>query len=198
MSLFTPTDPRGPDRRRKQLMAKLAQQWGRGVPMPAMAGHMGGGSQFRGVGNFRPPSTHGLNVASSVLQRLGIGGQPGAGEFSPGPGAPISHIGTGVDPYSTAPAYISGGTPIAPGGGGNLPGGGSVLPPAVPPPFGSGAPGSPSGFPSWTPPDAGQPGAGLPGGAVPLGNGMFYDPVTDRVVQGTTNPAEGAHGLYRS
>jgi hypothetical protein len=188
MSLFAPMDPRGPDQRRKQLMAKLAQGRGRGVPMPAQAGHasMGTGAPFRGAGNFRPPSTHGSNVMQSILQRLGVGGAPGQGEFSPGPGQAIGLGGGAGDPYSQAPTPITGGTPIPGGEYTPSPPPGSELPSPDPRTF----------SPSPAPDD----------GYIPLGNGLFYDPSTDRVVEGSTprtgfqapqNQAQGARNLYR-
>lgn len=202
MSLFAPMDPRGPDQRRKQLMAKLAQQHRGAAPMPTAAG----GMSFRGTSNFRPPATHGGNVVASILQRLGVGGGPGQGEFSPGEGMPIGHTGAG-DPFSRTPTPITGGTPIPHGD-----------PPPVPPPGVTPTPAAPplgdSPYPP-TPTPSPVPPAGMTGsdatteqtpGLIPLGNGLFYDPSTDRVTGGGApvdrsggfgSSATGARSLYR-
>jgi hypothetical protein len=197
-------------------MAKLAMQGRRNVPMPQSAGHNAlasgdAGRTFRGATTFRPPSTHGGNVLSSILARLGIGGQPGQGEFSGGPGAPIGHPGmgggVGADPFSRTPQAITGGTPIAPNDP-TMPGVGAPAMPAqaqgTPPPgYGDSTftpPATPGGLPQLNEgrlpslvQDAGS------NGLVDLGNGMFYNPATDQVTHGgaAPNAATGARGLYR-
>jgi hypothetical protein len=207
MSLFDPTDVRGPDQRRKQLMQKLAQQGKRAVPLPARAGGGANASwagpapdrPFFGAASSRPQMVHPGNIVSSIAQRLGVGGGPQMGEYGGGVGAPIGNPGQGYgDPFSRAPQAITGGSPIAPfdpNGPGEPPYPGAPQH-FVPPP--SGSPGAPWHFdPSPGPLPAPVSGGASPGGGlVPLGNGMFYDPASDQVVN-QSRPSSGGGSLYQ-
>jgi hypothetical protein len=116
MSVFSPLDPRGPDQRRKQLVAKLAQQAGAAhaasarTPMPGrLAGPlMSEGRAFRGAGDVRLGGkanvTQAPNILQSVLARLGVVGKSHAEEMSAGHGLPI------------APPVPQTGMPIPPAG----------------------------------------------------------------------------------
>ena len=212
MSLFDPTDVRKPDQRRKQLMQKLAQQGRRAVPLPGRAGYAAGGSGvgrlFQGAAQARSQQVHPGNVMSSIMSRLGVGGGPQLGEFSPGVGRPIGNPGQGYgDPFSRAPQAITGGTPIAPNDA-------NIIPPhpappvsggvSIQPPVGGGYPEGPLAAPPINPNGYGDmvsPGTvgqfGGPvsqGGLVPLGNGMYYDPASDQVVN--QSQPSGGGGLY--
>jgi hypothetical protein len=210
MSLFDPTDVRGPDQRRKQLMQKLAQQGRRAVPLPVRAGNAAGGPgigrMFQGANSARPQSIHPGNVLSGVMQRLGIGGGPQMGEYGGGVGSPIGNPGQGYgDPFSRAPQAITGGHAIAPfspdaSWAGPAPDAGSFgggFQPPVPPGYGADAELAP--HPDGTVgnlPSLVSSGASPGGGLVPLGNGMFYDPASDQVVN-QSRPSSGGGGLYQ-
>ena len=212
MSLFDPMDVRGPDARRKQLMHKLAQQGRRAVPLPARAGNAAGGPgigrMFSGAASARPQSVHPGNIVSSIAQRLGVGGGPQMGEYGGGVGSPIQGYG---DPFSRAPQAISGGTPIAPNaswagpapdalpGGGfqpPVPGGGGISPGMAPNGSYSGvAPGVANPQQAVNFAAEGSAAVGNTSGLVPLGNGMYYDPASDQVVNHSA-PNSGGGSLY--
>jgi len=198
------SDPTVADKRRKMLVQRLMGRagGGAGVPMPSAAAAEG--RTFRGVGNFRgaphAAMTHASNVLASVLARLGGMGSPGlAGEVSPG-------LGRAIDYRPTPPPFHP---PIAPPIPTPSPVGGSPVPatgPITPAP-GSSGPGTPS-----APPLTGSGGGDMlalsplvqshldstlsdqySGGGqfIPLGGGLAYDPINDRVV-GSSSSAGGA------
>lgn len=102
MPIFAPFDPRGPDQRRKQLIAKLAGQAGaaqQAVSRTPMPGHLGAttlaeGRSFRGASASRIGGqahvTQSPNILASVLARLGVSGKSHSEEMSAGKGLPIT------------------------------------------------------------------------------------------------------------
>jgi hypothetical protein len=191
VSIFTPIDPRGPDQRRKQLIAKLAGQaqafQNARVPRPAPlrglpSALLGEGKQL-GSGASRPGGqahvTQSPNILASVLSRLGVVGRSHAEEMSGGRGLPIA--------------------PPAPHAGSPIPTGSAIPTPGQ-------QPGPPAGLPTGA--DLAQQFPNTPGVSsldpnaqylnmgndvpsaqsnyVDLGNGQFYDPATGHIL-GTDN-----------
>jgi hypothetical protein len=215
MSVFAPLDVRSPDQRRKQLLMRLAQGGRAGLVAEGSPSRRA--AAFRGIP--RPQSTHAPNILASILAKLGVSGGPQAGEFSPGPGMAINpHIhpggpppevgggGLGGIPIPTHGADPSGGDrlgsePPLPGGvsGGGIPSaaGGYGLPPAPDTRGTDGAAGPSGPVPYDTRGTAGAAGPGGPaaGGLIPLGNGLYYDPVTDRVVGGGAGAGSQARAI---
>lgn len=162
---------RGPDARRKQLISKLMQQAqaqysGGSVPVPGAASTAGlsEGRAFRNATDVRRsgalPVTQSANVLPGVLARLGVTGRSLAEEVSPGVGMAINvprpdRVNPGPDvpfnPGNVQPQGIPAATP-------QLPVGSTEQPGAAPPP----------------------PEDNIPS-PVPLGNGLYYDPVTDAI-----------------
>jgi hypothetical protein len=214
VSVFSPLDPRGPDQRRKQLIAKLAGQAGAAqnavsrIPMP---GRMGGammaeGRSFHGASTSRLGGaahvTQSPNILQSVLARLGVVGKSHAEEMSGGRGLPIAppapHAGSPLPPPGAA-IPISNPVPTQPG------------PPGLPPGIAQTAAdiGTPAPAYQVTPDSAGQTlpegtdtlalpnGGEMPdlgfymadGGPVALGNGLYYDPASGTILgQQDVNP----------
>lgn len=208
MSIFTPMDPRGPDQRRKQLIAKLAQQAGANsgaaarVPMPGRLGPMASeGRAFRGASDTRLGGnaniTQSPNILQSVLAKLGVLGHSHAEEVSQGRGLPIT------PPAPSQGLPIPSGAPIpTPGGpaGGTTPMTGlNGVPVTASPDFQATTAGQ------QVPDSAGQivgpqhtivdPGFFMAGeGPVPLGNGLFYDPATGTIL-GTQDAGVAGAGV---
>lgn len=184
MSVFAPMDPRGPDQRRKQLVAKLAQQAAAThgamarVPMPGVAGpSMSEGRAFGG----RTQTTQAPNILQSVLARLGVVGKSHAEEVSAGHGLPIAPPAHGVN------------LPNQPMGSA-IPTPAQAVGPGVPAQAGPTiaetprtAPGA-AEYNGYDAPLSGgapalDPGFGITdSGPVPLGNGLFYDPATGTIL----------------
>lgn len=200
MSAFDALDVRGPDSRRKQLVAKLMQQTQAGLPGSAAgigAGSVAGvgaptsgiaeGRAFRNATDVRRtgalPITQGANILPSVLARLGVVGHSFANEVSPGAGQTIDvprpdrGHGGGVDFPTNIPTVPPQVIPAFPGAG--LPAAAPIAttPTATPttPTVTPTTPVAPPTAPVPPATDTAPPGTQL----VPLGNGMYYDPVTD-------------------
>lgn len=201
MSIFSPLDPRGPDQRRKQLIAKLAGQAGATqnavsrIPMPRRMGGatMAEGRSFHGASTSRLGGaahvTQSPNILQSVLSRLGVVGKSHAEEMSGGRGLPIA--------------------PPAPHASSPLPPPGAAIPtpeqsasgiPEVgqsPPPFQVGPDSAGQQIPDGTDTLALPGGGTMPdlgflmgdSGPVALGNGLYYDPGTGMILgQQDVNP----------
>jgi hypothetical protein len=201
MSVFAPLDPRGPDQRRKQLVAKLAQQASATqnaaarIPVPGRLGSMmSEGRAFRGAGaarlGGRADVTQAPNILQSVLARLGVLGHSHSEEMSAGRGLPIAPPApsAGMPIPSGSPIHVPGnpGTPVSP----------SPNHQPVQPSFDATAPGQsvPAGTNAISTP--GGSGVVDPGfltgsaGPVPLGNGLYYDPASGMILgQQDVNPS---------
>jgi hypothetical protein len=217
VSIFAPFDPRGPDQRRKQLIAKLAgqagaaQQAGSRTPMP---GHFGGatlaeGRSFRGASSSRIGGqahvTQQPNILASVLARLGVSGRSHSEEMSPGRGLPIAppvpNVGLPIPAQGAAiptPAQIPAVSPV-----GGVPVASASTDPTQSPPLTAATATNPdavatnvsdSGLLTHSDGQGGSYGPILEHGAgttvVDLGNGMYYDPVSGQVIgQQDVNPS---------
>lgn len=198
MSIFTPQDPRGPDQRRKQLIAKLAGQAGAAqqavgrIPMPSrLAPAMAEGRSFHGASTTRLGGathvTQNPNILASVMQRLGVLGRSHAEEMSGGHGLPIAP----PAPSANAPLPPQGSAIPTPNAGASAGIGQS------PAPF-QASPGTvgqqvPNGVDSiQTPGGQTTPDLGFlmgDSGPVPLGNGLYYDPASGTILgQQDVNP----------
>lgn len=216
MTAFATLDPRVPNDKRKQLVAKLMQQASApraGAPMPGASVPATDGRSFRNATDVRragvQPITQAPNVLSSVLSKLGVTGRQLSNEVSPGEGLPIQIPGpighVGVDPREIAQGQA---TPMPVQAG--TPGAGTIALPSGTPPTSFAS----SGAPEWsTPPTDVHPMGGwqqlpdgsftaasdVPGGGVPslipLGNGHYYDPVMDQILgHGAVAEGQAARG----
>lgn len=196
MTAFAPVDPRVPNARRKQLVAKLMQQQ-QSAQTPQRQSAITATTGLVGRVGGRPGGVQHSNVLASVLSKLGVGGRGDVDQsFSP-------HI-QGYDPYSTghyvSPREVSPDTAVSPStpttsaqdvvaqihaqGDTNtasqaqqlVDSGGAVYAGTLP-----------DG--TSTNDNANTWGSSNPSGLIPLGNGMYYDPVLDQV--GVHGPATG-------
>lgn len=210
MTAFATLDPRVPNDKRKQLVAKLMQQATAphaGAPLPSVPPTEG--RSFRNATDVRrtgvQPITQAPNVLSSVLSKLGVTGRSLSNEISPGYGLPIQIAGplghVGIDPREVAQGQATS-MPVAPSPG--------VVPPTVDPtssqpsavyggrpnlpPMALG--GSNDVGPVTPTPTAGAYVSDDPHpGLVPLGNGHYYDPVMDRILgHGAVAEGQAARG----
>jgi hypothetical protein len=211
--MYSPVNVTGPDQRRKQLMAKLGQQaQGNMASQQGVAASVGTGLKAAMHAMPRAQSTQSTNILPSVLARLGILGNPKADEVSQGFGAPID------SPHGTPLLSSGSGTPIPTAGASpQLPAapqhftaaeGSAMTGPAIGQPGGpaygssidSGIPGAPPlvfNAPS-DPSVANDDGFNMQyggGGAIPLGGGHFFDPVSGQVVYNPAAASGGAAGV---
>lgn len=190
MSIFTPVDVRGPDARRKQLLQKLmgqaqsAQGAATQTPMPVgmRAIATGEGRSFRNATDFHGVPkinvTQGTNIIPSILARLGAVGTSHPAEYSPGPGRSIGspQIAAPGPPQAENPQM-----PTPPNPGVNPPHGG---PPIFGNTLGDEQPGGQTPF-APTPAPPGDTFNSPVNDRIPLGGGLFYDPVIDAVLRGS-------------
>ena len=204
MAIFQPIDPRGPAQRGNQTLQELAQSAAQNVirrqrmrallaqgARGAAGGAVGGSNPFRSSLNARPTGLRGLPPHAQG-QALGLGGLHGNGngngQFDPNNAGVFSSGGGGYDypslPDPNDPSQAPSGptAPAAEVAGTTAPGGVSYATPA--------AAGSSVGTGQQSASDPSSVDtSGASGGLINLGNGLFYDPVTDAVHGG--NPLGG-------
>lgn len=197
MSVFTPVNVAAPLDKKKALLQKLMEQYqssasrasglSRGVPQIAGLGTAAhGGRPFGGGGLMTGLSP---NLASALARLLGPGGFghgiPGL-DSSAAPGMLVANR-LGATPHGI-PANREPG-PAIPAGG--VPSGNAAAAPQLPSGTANAprtAPGA-AGYNGYDAPQGGtaalDPGFNISSGMIPLGNGMFYDPVNDVLVGGS-------------
>lgn len=175
MSAFTPLDVRAPVQRRKQLIQKLMAQQaagGAGMAPSTIPGRgpvgVSEGRTFRNATDIRRPGalpiTQAADILPSILARLGVVGKSLASEVSPGQGLAIDvphpdhvqepgDVQHAPDPVKLASGGADGGTPAPPD--------------------------SPAPSPAPVAAPATDNAADRIPAPVPLGNGYYYDPLTD-------------------